>query len=277
MAIYSLPKLCNDFFGPLPPQPIAAPAAPRPAKDCQDIILAHFTTLNGAWDVFRIVEYVLSFLKHISLCTPGKEGFAYAASVMNKAGIALSVPRLIGDVHGFKNSVDHIRNMSENPQAAHHSQMIAQAYKGGVVNAMNIVNDTAQAVQFLHKVGIAPLGKYLCVAEGFDNASSLINDTIELVSRVFHLHRSYTEDAPASEDAARELQENINLSWLIVAKDVPSIVGCVIAVATLFFASLQTPIVAMISLGLSTMWLTMKLTSTFYEKIFIENHQHRRV
>jgi hypothetical protein len=267
----------SDFFSPLSQTAEDALPHTNQTKKLCDHIGGHFFTLNGAWDGLRIVEYISELSQYIPMTPVRKEFFEHVASVMSKCGNALSMPRIIADIHFMKNSARHIRQVNTLPaEQLERSKIVAHAKKSMVTSSMNLGNDLAQATLFLNDVSILKLGKYAPVAEGIYNVTGLINDTIELVDEAFKLHHYKT--APAKDDNERTtLGEKKTLSWLKIAKDLPSIIGAVLAIAAIFFAALQIPIVAAISLGLTVSWLTMKLASTFYEKITADRQTARRI
>ncbi len=267
----------SDFFSPLSQTPQNASPHTNQTKNLCDHIGGHFFTLNGAWDGLRIVEYVFALSKYIPMTPVRKEFFEHVACVMCKSGNALSIPRIIADIHFMKNSGRHIRQANTLPaEHPERSKVIAHAKKNMIISSMNLGNDVAQAAMFLNDVSILKLGKYYPVADGIYNVTSLVNDTIELVDEAFKLH--HYKAAPVKDDNERTtLEEKRTLSWLKIAKDLPSIIGAVLAIAAIFFAALQIPIVAAISLGLSVAWLTMKLASTFYEKITADRQARRMI
>jgi hypothetical protein len=265
----------SPFFSPI--SQAAQDALPRVSqpKTLCDHIGSHFFTLNGAWDSARIVEYITNICKYIPMTLGRVEFFDRISSLMNKCGNALSIPRIIVDLHFLKNSARQItqaRNLPEDQPER--NKIVAHAKKSVVISTMNLVNDASQAALFLNDTSIIKLGGCLPVAEGVYNVSSIVNDTIELIDESFKLH--HYNSAPAATDEQRVvLNEKRALSWLKIAKDLPSIVGSVLAIAAIFFAALQAPVFAAISLGLSVAWLTMKLVSTFYEKIIMDRQAHR--
>ncbi len=271
---FSLPRLCTDFFSPLS----RTPQDPHvgPGKDFFDHIAAHFTTVNGVWDGFRIVEYVAALPEYFLSLTPARQDFFNQIThVMNRAGIALSVPKIITNIHNLRHSVCQIQQANSISYShPERSKVIAHAKKGFIINFMNLGNDTAQAAMFLHEVSILKMGKYYPVADGIYNVTSIVNDTIELIDECFKLHH-YNSLPALTDGETNTIQEKRTLSWMKIAKDLPSIIGSVIAFAAIFFAALQVPAVAALSLGLSVAWLTMKLTSVFYEKIILEKQAIR--
>lgn len=267
----------SSFFSPISQEVHDALPRTSQPKTLSDHIGSHFFTLNGAWDAARIIEYLASIGKCIPMPAERKEFFDRVSSLMSKCGNFLSIPRIVADVHFLKNSARHIKQVNNLPadQPERHN-IAAHAKMNVVVSTMNLVNDASQAVIFLNDTSIIKLGKGLPVAEGVYNVSSIVNDTIELLRESYKVH-DYNSTPAANEEQRVSLNEKRTLSWLNIAKAVPSIVGSVLAIAAIFFAALQAPVFAVISLGLSVAWLTMKLVSTFYEKIITDRQIHRPV
>jgi phosphate/sulfate permease len=58
---------------------------------------------------------------------------------------------------------------------------------------------------------------------------------------------------------------------------VPSIAGAALALIGIVFSWFLTPVVGLISLGLSVVWLVMKITSNVYEKVIAANQNRRKL
>jgi hypothetical protein len=260
-----------DFFAPLAGEQPAAQRSPS------DHAFHHFSTLNGAWDGFRFGNYFASWTKFLFPADSSRYQFLkHSAGIFDKAGSMLSLPRLVTDLHVLVKSMRIVRETNSNSSSADPLQRKVAAYakKHFLTSTMNLGNDLAQASLVLHEFSILKLGRYVPLVDSIYNATGIVNDTIELVDESVKLHH-YRSEEGNTEAEAETLKEKKTLSLLKIAKNVPSIVGAVIGIAAIFFSSLQVPVVAVILLGLNTMWLTFKLTSTFYEKIATDNQMRR--
>ena len=268
-----LSEYCSDFFSPLT-QPYPATQDSQ-HKDTCDHVTGYLGTIYGAWDFNRVFSYLLSYFKYVPLQEDRKEFLNHVRAQANIFGTALSIPKTLLDANNLRNSVRHLRQVRTNPPVhPERKKIIAHAFKKCTIDLMNFFNSIAQDLTFLHDVKIIKIGKCYPAADAAYNVTSIVPDTIELVDEVYKL-RHYKTLSPHTESDKIMVKEKKTLSWLKIAKSAPSIVGAVIGLATIFFASLQMPIVAISMLSFNVAWLTFKLISNFYEKIVVDKHPAR--
>jgi hypothetical protein len=277
MPTLSISKLCTGFFSSQHKHTQTNPQQVR-SKGVFDHIHDHLMTANGAWDFFRVFDHAVSFLKYLPSLTPNyRDFFNKVSGVMNKAGIALSLPKIIIDVNNVCGSMSSLRHVqTTSPLDPDRDKQIGYAYKKSLVDGMNLVNTTSQISLFLNEVSLISLGKHGVKVDFIYNLSSIVNDTIEFFEEIVKL-RDFGSHSTRSESEETMLQEKKNLSWMKIAKAAPSIMGSALAISSLFFTLFQAPVLAAVSLGLSACWLTMKLTSMLYEKIIAEKHARPRL
>ncbi len=252
----------HNLFTPLP----VSDAEER--KDHLDHIAAYADTAGGAWDAFRGLEYITSWFQKIpSLANSAPLG--KVCEVVNTAGIGLSIPAIISDCNNLRNSASNIKDTRNLPYSDPlRTRKITQAVKKVFLDLMSLVNDTSQAALFAERVKIAVINaRNLRITDGIYNATSALLDSFECIGECFKLKHYYS---PAAERS--KLREKKNLSWMIIVKDVASIGGSALALVAIVFgtATLNIAVVATAGLACSTVWLTMKLTSHFYNKIVVE-------
>ncbi len=265
-----LPRWGRDFFTPL--QQPYQDAQSSPPKKFWDHVSQHLLTTNGCRDFYRVFGYALSFFKYLPLRSEQREFCDKFGSLACKFNVALSIPKTVADANSLKHSLLHLKHIRKHPPKHPERRKISvHAYKNVVFDGMNVGNSIAEDVMFLHDISLFKLGKCYPIAEGIYNITCLIPDSLETIDKIYEL-RHYKGANPATEGEKAVLREKQNLAWLKIAKNLPSITCAVIGIAAMFFTSLQVPVVAAISMGLSIIWLSFKLTSTFYEKVIGEKH-----
>lgn len=260
----SLHNLCTDFFSPLAHEHTDSSHSAQ-SKDVFDLVCDYVVTNTGSWDFYRLVECIVSLVQFL-IAHPEQRAFADTiAKIIDTAGIALSLPKTIADTGSFRHSIRHFISVHSIPYAIpEHSKIIAHAYKHVIVDMMSLTNTGSQAALYLHAVGIHPLQ---CVpfVNTLYNVTSLGLDTIEGIDKIFEVHYYHTQNAQTDRERAA-IQEKKHLALLKIGKNILSIAGVVLAIAMTFFSSFNIPAVAVISLCLNTLWLSMKLASALYER-----------
>jgi hypothetical protein len=265
-----LSGISRDFFSPIQ-QPYQDPQ-PNQAKNLYDHVSNHLLTTSGCRDFYRVFGYTLTFLKYLPFSSERKEFFDKFGSLAGKFNVALSIPKTVADVNFLKQSLRHLTQVRNHPPVhPERRKIIAQAYKNCIYDGMNVTNSIVEDLMFLHDIDLIKLGKSYPAAEGIYYFTCLVPDSIELITKVYEL-KHYKAATPTTDVERTVLKDKIKLAWLTIAKDLPAITCAVIGIAALFFVSLQVPVVAAVSMGLSILWLTFKLVSTFYEKTIVEKH-----
>lgn len=264
----------HNLFGP-PFEPTEFP----PTKDCFDYAAGYVDT-NGSWDFFRIINQGLDYLKHIpSLSQAGKDLIGRVGMVVDTAGIGLSIPQIIPDFNALRHSVKKLIAAQDLPyNDPLRERKITQAAKRTFLDGMNAANNLSQAALFLDKVKIFLFEtRHLHILDGIYNITSGILDTAELIGECFKLnHYSSIEGQPRTEIEKTQLSEKKCLSWMTVIKDVASIALACLALIGIIFGIVTQGImfITVTGLVLSTVWLSLKITTYFFEKIVIGAHHH---
>lgn len=268
-----MPTVSNsiqDLFTPLPENPV-----PR-TKDTLDHVADYVDTSTGAWDIFRVIEHSLAYVKRLpSLDSSVLELVEKVKGVAGTMGIGLSIPKVLSDFNTFRRGFTNLLATQDLPYSDPlRTRKISQAAKTTFINSIDLTNTLVQAAQFIDGAKV-----YLFDAvqlrwlDGANNLTSAISDGSELITECFKLHNyNSPEVQPRNPAEAAKLAEKKTLSWIIIAKDVASVGGSAIALVGIVFG-IATQSIAIISvsvLALSTVWLTMKLAAYFYNKIVVE-------
>lgn len=247
-------------------------------KDALDHVAGYIDTSTGSWDLFRVVELVLSYFKAFSssATAAGTALVDRISGVINTAGIGLSIPSIITDGNTFRRSVVDFFQTQDLPYSDQlRARKISQAAKKSFLDGMTFTNTLSQASLFLDKVDILKFAPQdLKVIDGIYNVTSVITDGAELVEEGFKLKQYETPQAqPRTDLERRQLDEKKQLSWMKIAKDVASVALSAIAIgAVIFGIATEAGVISAVILVLSTGWLTMKITCYFYNKIVVERH-----
>jgi hypothetical protein len=236
-------------------------------------VKAYVSSTSGAWDLFRAIDYTVSPLKFATSLSQEKRDYVHkVSSVMGASGIALSVPTAISDVISLKNSITDITKAKDTPNSdPERSKKVAQAYKRSVINGVDLGYTLCQTSSFLNDAQLVQLGNNLPIVRGVQQVTSLISDTNEIVEEAYKLHE-YSKTDVRSEREKSLLEAKKNLSWLKIAKDIPCLAMSALALVGIFFTSIAAlPIVSVIFLTLSVIWLSLKTSSYFYDKIVVES------
>lgn len=266
----SSPGILSHLFTPIP-------TAPEPrSKDVYDHVAEYADTAQGAWDVFRFGNHVASFLElHLLPSNPLNGLVGKVKEVMNGAGIALSIPQIFSDLNAMRHSFTHLFTVQDLPYSdPHRTSKIAQAAKKGFLDTMVFTNSLTQAALFLENAKVFVFEVvHLKIIDGIYNLTSGILDGAELVGECFKLKQYHApESQPRNSTEAAKLEEKKTLAWLTIAKDVASVALAAIPLGVIAFGVTSGTMAACSTaiLTLSAFWLTMKLSSYFYNKIVVE-------
>lgn len=263
----------NGFFQDLF---VSSPTDAQNNRDHLDHIAAYVDTTQGAWDLFRVFENAVTWCQKLLSTTQTTSAVLDRVSgVVNTAGIGLSIPAIITDCNNLRRSLANVVAVQDLPYSdSERSKKITQAYKRGFLDTMSFINDTSQAALFTQRVNVISFEPgQLSVIDGVNNATSAILDGVELVGECFKLQHYNSPEAQTRNPAdASKLEEKKTLSYIIIAKDVASIgVAAIALVGILFGVAIQSiALVATVGLFLSSVWLTMKIASNFYNKLVVE-------
>lgn len=271
------PSIMYNLFTPLPA------SEESDHRDVVDHVSDYMSTTQGAWDFFRLAWHVVEFAKKVPAIVGKWSGLLDGAgAVANNAGIALSLPSLISDGNSLHRSLTaawkiHHLNYSD-PQRG---QKIAQAYKKAVLDSLAFTNTTAQAALFLDSSKVFPLKPHhFPITDGIYNGTSLILDGSDLVSHCYQLKTLYKEPIdPNNATVKKHTEEKKTFSWMRVVQNTASIGASVIAMTgILFTVGIEAAaVLATVSLALGAVWLTLKISSYFYEKIVLNAHSEQTV
>jgi len=264
----------HDLFSPLP--------VPREEKrkDPLDHVAKYTGTTDGAWDVFRVGNHFFSILEScVSPVHPFADLFGRMKRVFDSAGVALSIPQLISNVNSLRRSVINFFISQDLPYSdALRNRKIAQAAKAGFVDSINLTNTVAQIALFLDSAKVFLFDAvYLQIIDGVYTITGAVSDGMELVGEYFKLKQYQSLDSqPRNQTEAAKLEEKKTLAWINIAKDVASLAVAAIAIAPLIASLLgvsfvaTTYITSTVVLGISTFWLTAKISGYFYNKVIVE-------
>ncbi len=263
--------LLSFYFSPLPKHEHPVSPFQRPLDHVEN----YLKTTDGVWDLFRVFEQVSCYLSQIPFSDAKTDGlFSKITGVFNSAGAALSIPAIFTSAIDLKRSLSSLIESHELPYVDPlRSKKIALATKQSVVDGVSLGNAVSLAVLFYDKA-VTPLSSW--VSQGADyvfNATSLIDDGIELIEESVKLRECSSDDRNDAEKA--KMEDEKWLSMMKIAKDVVSIAATLIAVMGSCFAVLAgNYAIGAVVLGLGTVWLIIKLTSVFYQKVIEERHSH---
>jgi hypothetical protein len=272
-SVSSLLGIFQELFTPLPES-----QATTCTKDHVDHVADYADSAAGAWDVFRVIDNTLSYIKMLpSLAPHWLSVIEKVKNVASTAGIGLSIPKIIVDTNTLRRSLTHLFKVQDLPYSdSLRTRKIAQAFKKSFLDTLDLTWTVSQAALFVDNAKIYVFeAANLRIIDGVNNAASVISDSADLISEYFKLQQYYSPEAQAhlrnSEESVK-LEQKKRLSWINVAKDVASIGGSAIALVGIVFGIVvqSIPIITGAALVLSTIWLTMKLVSYFYNKIVVE-------
>lgn len=264
----------DNLFAPIPGN---HPPVQR-GKDYIDHIADYSDTSSGAWDFFRIVSQIFSYVKLMpSLSHGGRDLIGRVNNVIDTAGVGLSLPQLVSDANTLRHSFSQFISARQLPvEDPWRDRKVAQAAKKSFLDSMNLTNTFTQAAMFIDQVNIFKFNNlHLNLLNGIYNITSIISDGAEGIGEAFKLNHYFSPLAePRNETERAHLDEKKCLSWMTIAKDVASVAGSSLAMVALVFG-LATEGITFIALGIlvtGTVWLTMKLVCYFYDKIVIGAH-----
>jgi hypothetical protein len=262
--------LFHDLFAPLPHTPATRD------KDYVDHVAEYADSAAGTWDVFRVIDLTLSYVKMLPSLSPSwLEMLGKVKDVANMAGIGLSIPKMIADCNTFRRSLSNLLAVHDLPYSDPlRTRKIAQAFKKSFVDSFDLTWTCTQAALFLNNAKIFMIeATQLRMLDGLNNIASVVSDSAELITECFKLKHFHSPEAqPRNPAESTKLEERKCLSWMTVVKDVTSIGTAAIALVGIIFgvATQSIAAIGIAVLVLSTVWLTMKLSTYFYNKIVVE-------
>lgn len=245
-------------------------------KDHLDHVAEYADSAEGAWDVFRVIEHALAYAKMLPSLTPDwLSVIEKVKGVACTAGIGLSIPKILSDCNALRKSVSNLFSVQDLPYSdPFRVRKIAQAAKKSFLDTIGLTWTISQTALFINTAKVYVFkAVQLKILDGINNVTSLISDGAELISEYFKLKHYHSPEAqPRNQATSAKLEQQKQLSWMIIAKNVASIGGTTIAtVGIVFGIAIQgIPMIPVAALALSTAWLTLKLACYFYNKIVVE-------
>ncbi len=270
MSSVSSPRIFHDLFTPLPD------AQTAPQKDYLDHVADYADSSSGAWDVFRFIENGLAYVKFLpTLPENYLEALKKVKDVASAAGMGLCIPKIISDCNNLRRSFSNLLATQDLPYSDPlRTRIIAHAVKKTFTDSVDLTNDVSLAALFIDNAKVFIFeASHLRIFDGVYNLTSVISDGVELITECFKLNNYQSPEMhPRNQAEATKLSERKTLSWMVIAKDVSSIAGSVIALVGIVFgiATQSLAIVSIAALVLGTVWLTTKLAAYFYNKIIVE-------
>jgi len=265
-------KVFRDLFTPLP----ETQAATTRKKDRLDHIADYADSAPGAWDVFRVIDHIFSYIKMVPSLSPSwLEVVGKVKNIASSVGIGLSVPKIITDCNTLRRSLSHALAVQDLPRSDPlRTRKVAQAFKKSFIDTVDLTFTFSQAALFVASAKIFIFeARHLRIIDGVGNVTSTISDGAELITEYVKLQHYHSPEAqPHNSIESAKLEERKRLSWMIIVKDVASIGGAAIALVGIVFGfAIQSTVwISAAVLVLSTVWLTMNLATYFYNKIIVE-------
>lgn len=247
------------------------------SKNFIDHAAEYTSTTEGAWDLFRFAEQACTNLRRLPSLTEHHSALLEKVShVMNRAGIALSIPKAISHANAFVKSFASAYFSTDLPYSdPERSAKIQKAYKNALVNGVNLSNTVSQAALFLHhaKLNVVNPLQYRLL-DGFFNVTSLLSDGADLVSQCFKLKKYHSAELQLTQENAdsTKISEKKRLAWLTIAQDTSAVALSLIALAGLSFGAVveSLPLFSIAGLFLGTTWIGFKISAYFYKEIVVK-------
>jgi len=261
----------HELFTPLPETEVAVND-----KDHIDHIAEYTESAEGSWDVFRVIEHTLAYLKMLpTLPSNWLQMIDKIKEVAGAAGIGLSIPKFISDCNALRRSLGNLFVVQDLPYSDPlRVRKIAHAVKKSFLDTVGLTWTVSQAALFIDSAKVYLFeAAHLRIIDGVNNVTSVISDGAELITEYFKLQNYYSPEAqPRNQAETIKLGQRKQLSWMMIAKNVASLGGTAIALSGIAFgiAIQSIPVITGTVLVLSTAWLTLKLASYFYNKIVVE-------
>lgn len=263
--------LFYDLFTPIPQTTTA-----ERKKDPLDHLADYTASSSGAWDLFRVGNHVFSVLELYLDPSHHLSGLASKAKgVFDSAGIALSIPQILSDLNSLRKSFTNLWTVQDLPYSDPlRARKIAQAAKKGFMDSNNLTFTASQIALFLEGAKVITLtAAHLTLFNTAYNVTGAIGDTDELLGEYYKLKQYHSPGAhPRNQAEATKLEEKKTLAWINIAKDAASLASAAIAagVALYWLATGVVVVFPVVVLALSSIWLTMKITSYFYNTVVVE-------
>lgn len=234
----------------------ASPFQPQGAP----LLVKFFKTSRGASYTASAITHLADGLSRLSLGFRAREVVSAVSHTASAAGLAFVVPDLVEDVYTLQSSVVALQSDGKDKTALKTTRV--------AMNFLTVVNTTSDALTFLDGQLILSLGRRLPLVNAVYYSTSLVTDSWEIAEAVRSVSKSQAKSASQPQKQSYFTQK-IALKRLTILKSAVSIALSVASFVsiTLSFAAGTSLLLAAGILALSVLYLTLKITSFFQEKI----------
>lgn len=257
-------RIAADLFTPLPEESSGSGRS-HPLE-----LTAKFVNqTSGAVDFYRIAKLFLGYIQRVPvLSAPSQERLNRLSNVVELSGSALSLPSLLSDINAVRNSVNHYRSVLSLPaENLLRGRKVLQAGKGVALDSIGLVGTVTDSLGFLDATKICDLGKSLAPIQATGVGAFFILDLANLVEEVYKLQSYQEVQATGNENKKK-------LSWMKIAQYTAGIALGILGALSLFCTvtlPIAVSVIAFAGLGLSTIYLAMKIGSFFYERAAVSS------
>jgi hypothetical protein len=249
-----------------------------PSKSYLDHVADYFSTATGLNDAVKVINYSLQWFTNFVPVTEGQaNSIGSIRNAIDITGTVLSLPDLFTSFAKTVKAVASLQAAQALPEdAPERRDQMHKAIKDTILNGISWVNALTDSAGNLHGIQVIDLGKAAPFVSGLFHLTQFVSDGNELVSEVLNVQENLEKMAlTVSEEKKAVISQNNNLSLINIAKCVASIAVTILSVGTLCFAGVISgiSIVPISILFFSSIWLAMKISSYFYEKIVVENQK----
>lgn len=209
---------------------------------CLAYYASYTRSFYGAWDFFRSVDYSAAVLSRTSLLSSSHGALAKRVSdATNKIHNAFSIPQTVFNATHLTACLYEGANKG----------MTQEWTKKIAIAILFFSNSLTQALLFFKQMEFIKL------------AGAALVDTIYNITNVLTDIKELYEMKSA---------DSTTMNFLKGVRSISSLASAALALGTLFFVSLQTETVIVVSLALSVIWITTKIAVKLMQEMQREPH-----
>jgi len=233
----------------------------------------YLETRDGCWDLARLAELMTRVWQAGLGLNPNAptrlNQFQQAAGT---ASLAFAVPSAFSAINQVRHNLSDLKAAVQSSDDTR-SVKIARAVKKSFFNLAWFTNDCCQVTVFLTRIRALDLSD--ARLKGVDvlaNGTGVILDGTELIGEYYKLSKYTSLEKKASPAYKVHLGYTKTLSWIVIAKDIAGIAGSFLALTGLLARDTfeKIPFAATAALTCSVLWLSLKITAHFYQKLAVD-------
>jgi hypothetical protein len=246
-----------------------AVSACKNANNLFNHFVDHLSTSDGVKDALKVIDISSQWASKFSLAPSLKTSLSQISDFTSKASNLISSFGLI------KQTSELVFDLSLAGRVAFSkhdltTDKVKNVYAQAARGMLDYSNSVTDCINNLHYAGCVNLGSGHTASQGVFYFTDLVGNSIDLISNAQDISNRSSEISNNSVSEKKGLRYKLlnHLSMMKIFTNATCLIGSVLGVVALLTGgSIVFPIVGLV---LSTAWILSKMTTHFYEKMFIK-------